>query len=134
MQSPYGQGREYCWQHVANEYDDGSIDHATFAAGADGWGFALVHESNGTVHSSTDVDVEATVRPNGYPESLTYRFLDQTWIWQIDPQGERPAIGSGLLIGADGTCRRAGDPLEVVLSMGNSDWWLDGRADPIVRG
>ena len=127
VHSPYGEGREYCWQHVANEYDDGSIDHATFATGADGWGFAMVHDSDGTFYRSTDVEVEATVRPNGYPETLTYRFLDQTWTWQIDPQGERVSVGSGTLIGADGTCRREGDPRTVRYSMANSDWWTDGR-------
>ena len=132
--SPFGDGREFCWQHVANEYDDGSIVQATFAAGADGWGFAMVHDEDGTFHGSTDVDVEATVRANGYPESLTYRFGDQVWTWTIDPQGERAAIGSGSLIGADGTCRREGDEREVRVSMGNSDWWLDGRAASIVRG
>jgi hypothetical protein len=132
MQSPFGAGREFCWQHVANEYDDGSIVQATFASGADGWGFAMVHE-DGTFVASTEVDAEATVRANGHPETITYRFLDQTWTWRIDPQGERAEIGSGAMIGADGTCQRDGDPREVRLSMGNSDWWTDGRATPIVR-
>jgi hypothetical protein len=133
MLSPFGRGREYCWQHIANEYDDGSIVQASFATGADGWGFAMVHDETGAFHASTEVDVEATTRANGYPESLTYRFADQTWTWTIDPQGERAAIGSGDLIGADGTCRREGDDRGVRLSMGNSDWWLDGRAASIER-
>ncbi len=133
IDSPFGQGREYCWQHVANEYDDGTIVHASFASGADGWGFAMVHDESGHFHCTADVDVEATVRENGYPETVTYRFLDQSWTWRIDPQGERPALSAGAMIGADGTCTRDGDPRAVRLSMGNSDWWTDGRAASIIR-
>jgi hypothetical protein len=133
LESPYGQGREICWQHVANEYDDGSMVQATFAAGTDGWGFAMLHDEQGTFHHTTDVDVEATVRSNGYPETISYRFLDQSWTWRIDPQGERSMITPGALIGADGTCRRDGDRRAVRYSMGNSDWWTDGRAGPLIR-
>ena len=133
VESPYGRGREYCWQHVANEYDDGSTVQATFATGADGWGFAMLHDESGTFHATTDVVAEATVRANGYPETVTYRFLDQSWTWRIDPQGERAAIGHGPLIGADGTCTRDGDDRAVRYSMGNSDWWTDGRAAGIIR-
>jgi hypothetical protein len=130
MASPYAAGREICWQQVANEYDDGSIVQATFACGADGWGFAMVED--GTFQCSTDVDVEARVRANGYPEQITYRFLDQSWTWRIDPQGERAMIAPGPMRGADGTCTRDGDDRLVRHSMGNSDWWVDGRADPII--
>ena len=131
--SPYGQGREICWQQIANDYDDGSTMQATFAVGADGWGFAMLHDEHGTFHCTTEVDAEATVRPNGYPETITYRFLDQSWTWRIDPQGERPMMAPGPMRGADGTCTRDGDPRRVRYSMGNSDWWTDGRADPIIR-
>jgi hypothetical protein len=131
--SPYGRGREICWQQVANEYEDGSKVQATFAYGADGWGFAMVHDEDGAFHCTTDVQVDATVRPSGYPERITYRFLEQSWTWRIDPQGERPRLGPGPMLGADGTCRRDGDPRPVRYSMGNSDWWTDGRADGIVR-
>ncbi len=131
--SPYGQGREICWQQVANEYEDGSTVQATFAYGADGWGFAMLHDEHGTFHCTTDVQVEATVRPSGYPETIKYRFLEQAWTWRIDAQGERPKLGPGAMLGADGTCRRDGDRRAVRYSMGNSDWWTDGRADGIVR-
>jgi len=130
--SPYGEGREICWQQVANEYEDGSIVQATFAYGADGWGFAMVHDEDGRFHSTTDVRAEATVRASGYPERITYRFLDQSWTWRIDAQGERPRLGPGPMLGADGTCTRDGDPRAVRYAMGNSDWWTDGRADGIV--
>jgi hypothetical protein len=134
FESPYGRGREICWQQVANEYDDGSVVQATFASGTDGWGFAMVHDETGAFSCSTEVGVEATVAPDGYPERVRYEFLDQTWTWRIDPQGRRPTLLPGSpLIGADGTCRRDGDERTVRLSMGNSDWWTDGRADAIVR-
>jgi hypothetical protein len=132
--SPYGRGREFCWQHVANEYDDGTFVQASFAYGADGWGFAMVHDESGTFHGTTDVTASATVRPNGYPETINYQFLDQSWTWRIDPQGERPMMMPGIPIGADGTCQRDGDLRTVRYSLGNSDWWTDGRAAPIVRG
>jgi hypothetical protein len=131
MASPYAEGREICWQQVANEYDDGSIVQATFAYGADGWGFAMVQD--GTFLCSTDLDVEARVRANGYPEQINYRFLDQSWTWRIDPQGERAMIAPGPMLGADGTCTRDGDDRLVRYSMGNSDWWVDGRATPIIK-
>jgi hypothetical protein len=133
VDSPFGRGREYCWQQVANEYDDGSRVQATFACGADGWGFAMVHDEAGAFHCSTDVAAEATLLPNGTPETVTYHFLDQSWTWRIDPQGQRPALSEGPMIGADGTCTRSGDTRSVRYSMGNSDWWTDGRAASIVR-
>ena len=133
MNSPFGQGREICWQQLANEYTDGTTIQATFAYGNDGWGFAMLHDEQGEFHSTTDVTAEATVRDNGYPESITYRFLDQSWTWRIDPQGERAMLFPGPMRGADGTCRRDGDDREVRYSMGNSDWWTDGRADRIIR-
>jgi hypothetical protein len=37
------------------------------------------------------------------------------------------------MLGADGTCRRDGDLRPIRFSMGNSDWWTDGRADGIIR-
>lgn len=133
MDSPFGRGREICWQQVANEYDDGTAIQATFAYGAEGWGFAMLHDEQGTFHATTDVTAEATVRENGYPETIRYRFLDQSWTWRIDPQGERAMLFPGPMRGADGTCRRDGDDRAVRYSMGNSDWWTDGRADHIIR-
>jgi hypothetical protein len=134
MESPYGRGREYCWQQVANEYDDGTMVQATFACGADGWGFAMLHDESGVFHAASDVEATATVGPNGYPETVTYRFDDQSWTWRIDPRGERASLGHGALIGADGTCTRDGDDRLVRYSMGASDWWTDGRAASIIRG
>jgi hypothetical protein len=131
--SPFGRGREICWQQVANEYADGTTVQGTFAYGADGWRFAMLHDEQGAFHATTDVAVEATVRENGYPESIRYRFLDQSWTWRIDPQGERAMLFPSPMRGADGTCTRDGDDREVRASMGNSDWWTDGRAAPIIR-
>ena len=125
--SRYGQGMEICWQHMANEYDDGTFASGTFAFGTDGWGFAMVHDEHGGFHATTDVRMEATVRPSGYPETVTYTFGDQSWTWEIDPKGERPRIADGAMIGADGMFRRVGDTRRVVRSLGNSDWWTDGR-------
>ncbi len=134
MESPYGQGREICWQQIANEYEDGSIIQATFACGNDGWGFAMLHDEAGVFHCTTDVEAEATVRASTYPETIRYRFLDQSWTWRMDPQGERAATIPGAPLGADGTCTRDGDPRSVRYSMGNSDWWTDGRAARITIG
>lgn len=133
--SPFGAGREICWQQVANEYADGSTVHGTFAYGNDGWGFAMLQDEDGRFHCSTEVVAEATVTSTGYPASITYRFDDQAWTWRIDPQGERAQILPGSpLRGADGTALREGDPRPVRLSMGNTDWWTDGRADRIITG
>ena len=135
LTAPYGRGREICWQQVANEYDDGTMIQATFAYGVDGWGFAMLHDERGEFTSTTQVRAEATVRYNGYPTRVRYEFAEQSWTWHIDPQGERPSIAGIALLGADGTCLRDGDTREVRAAMGNSDWWTDGRAAPIiVRG
>lgn len=133
MQSPYGRGREICWQQIANEYDDGSIEQATFAVGADGWGFALVHDEDGAFHSSTDVTADAEVLDNGYPARVTYRFDDQVWTWRLDRQGQRARTIPSAPLGADGTCTREEETRSVRFSMGNSDWWTDGRADPLLK-
>ena len=132
LDGPYGSGREICWQQVANEYEDGTLIQGTFAYGQDGWGFAMLHDEDGRFVATTDVRAEATVRPNGYPETIRYEFSGQSWTWRIDAQGERPMVTELPLRGADGTCRRDGDSRAVRYSMGNSDWWTDGRADPIV--
>lgn len=133
LNAPYGRGREICWQQIANEYDDGTIVQATFAYGADGWGFAMLHDERGEFISTTDIRAEATVRANGYPTSIRYEFADQSWTWRIDPHGERPLIESIAMLGADGTCVRDGDTRGVRYAMGNSDWWTDGRAEGIIR-
>jgi hypothetical protein len=132
MESPYGHGREICWQQIANEYDDGSLEQATFATGSDGWGFALIHDRDGAFHSSTDVVADAEVLDNGYPLRVTYRFDDQAWTWRLDPQGQRARTIPNAPLGADGTCVREGETREVRYSMGNSDWWTDGRAAPLL--
>ena len=132
MDSPYGRGREICWQQVANEYDDGSIEQATFAVGADGWGFALIHDEDGTFYSSTDVTADAEVLDNGYPARVTYRFEDQAWTWRLDQQGQRARTIPSAPLGADGTCTREQEARGVKFSMGNSDWWTDGRAAPLL--
>ena len=134
MDSPYGRGREICWQQIANEYEDGSVEQATFAVGADGWGFALIHDENGVFHSSTQVTADAEVGDNGYPARVTYRFDDQVWTWTLDPQGERARTIPHAPLGADGTCTREDETRAVLLNMGNSDWWSDGRADPLLSG
>jgi hypothetical protein len=123
----YGQGMEICWQQVANEYDDGTFEQGTFAYGCDGWGFAMVHEGSGGFVATTDVEIDATVRDNGYPEQIVYSFAGQEWIWRIDPHGERAATVAGAPLGADGTCVRADETRAVLRSLGNSDWWADGR-------
>jgi hypothetical protein len=58
----------------------------------------LTHEY-GRSWQSSHVDVDATVRPNGYPEQITYRFLDQTWIWDIADKGERADLMPGGPLG-----------------------------------
>ncbi|ORJ62754.1 hypothetical protein [Mycobacterium simiae] len=132
LNAPYGGGREICWQQIANEYDDGSTIQATFAYGADGWGFAMLHDEQGAFIATTDIRAQATVRTNGFPETIRYKFADQSWTWRIDPQGERPSLANIAMLGADGTCTRDGDTRSVRYSMGNSDWWTDGRAETII--
>lgn len=132
LAAPYGRGREICWQQIANEYEDGTVIQATFAVGTDGWGFAMLHDERGMFTATTDVQAAATVRPNGYPESVRYEFAGQSWTWRIDPQGERPPIGGIAMVGADGTCVRADELRRVCYSMGNSDWWTDGRANQLI--
>jgi hypothetical protein len=132
LDGPYGSGREICWQQIANEYEDGTLVQGTFAYGQDGWGFAMLHDEEGRFLATTDVRAAATVRPNGYPETIRYEFGEQSWTWRIDPQGERPMVAAIPMRGADGTCTRDGDDRKVRHSMGNSDWWTDGRADPII--
>src|SRR5947208_2547120 len=58
MNSPFGRGREICWQQLANEYADGTTIQATFAYGADGWGFAMLHDEQGEFHATTQVTAE----------------------------------------------------------------------------
>lgn len=132
LNAPYGRGREICWQQIANEYDDGSAIQATFACGADGWGFAMLHDEHGAFLATTDVRATATVSANGYPQTIRYQFADQSWTWRIDPQGRRPAIADIAMIGADGTCVKDDERRSVRYSMGNSDWWTDGRAEAII--
>lgn len=134
LTAPYGRGREICWQQIANEYDDGSMIQATFAYGADGWGFAMLHDEEGQFTSTTQIRAEAIVRANGYPATVRYFFADQSWTWRIDPQGERPRINGMSMLGADGSCTRDGDARGIRYSMGNSDWWTDGRAAQIIVG
>jgi hypothetical protein len=123
----YGQGMEICWQQVANEYDDGTFDQGTFAYGTDGWGFAMVHEGSRRFIATTDVEIDAIVRENGYPAKITYSFAGEQWVWRIDPHGERAGTIAGAPLGADGTCTREGETRSVRRSLGNSDWWADGR-------
>jgi len=80
----------------------------------------------------TEVSVHATVGTNGYPDTVRYQFCDQFWTWRIDPQGQRPPIAAVSMPCADGTCVRDGEHRRVPYSMGNSDWWTDGRADNIL--
>jgi hypothetical protein len=132
--TPYGRGMEICWQQVANQYDDGSFVHGTFGYGTDGWRFAMLHDETGTFTATTDVQMEAVVRDNGYPERITYTLPDGRWIWTIDRFGERAKTIDGAPLGADGTCVKDGETRTVVRSMGNSDWWADGRYEASRRG
>jgi hypothetical protein len=123
----YGQGMEICWQQIANEYEDGTFLQATFAYGTEGWRFAMIHDEQGGFYATTDVDLEADVRENGYPERITYTLPGESWTWTIDAHGERAKTIDGAPLGADGTCRKSGDERQIVRSLGNSDWWNDGR-------
>lgn len=125
--TPYGQGMEICWQQIANEYEDGTFVHATFGYGTEGWRFAMIHDEQGRFHVTSDVEIDAVVRPNGYPERITYHLPDEQWVWTIDQYGERAKTFEGAPLGADGTCQRVGDTRRIVRSLGNSDWWADGR-------
>lgn len=132
--SPYGWGgREVHWGHMATAFEDGTVIDASLACGPDGWGFAMVLDEEGRFHASTEIEVEAQVRPSGYPERIAYRFLGQTWVWEIAPNGERAATRSSGIVGAEGILRREGDTRRAVAAMGTIDWWLDGRGDGIVR-
>jgi len=134
INSPFGfGGREIMWGHMATEFADGQSIDASLAIGADGWGFALVQDERGTLHVSTEVTAEAIVRASGLPEQVTFKFLDQCWIWRIEPKGERAITRPGGLVGAEGVLRRAGDTREVRAAMGTIDWWLDGRAAAIIK-
>jgi hypothetical protein len=135
MASPFGWGgREVHWGHMATAFDDGSFIDASLAYGADGWGFAMLTDEHGVFHSTTDIEISADVRANGYPERIDYRFLDQSWCWQIDPKGERADVQSTGIIGAEGVLTRVGETRRVVAAMGTIDWWRDGRAAMVPRG
>jgi len=128
MASPYGLGgREIHWGHMATVFEDGSVIDASLAYGADGWGFAMLTDENGRFYATNEIEIGANVRPNGYPELITYRFLDQTWCWRIDPKGERDDVMPGGVIGAEGVLIRANETRRVKGAMGTIDWWKDGR-------
>lgn len=132
--SPYGWGgREVHWGHMATAFEDGTSIDASLAFGPDGWGFAMIADETGALHVSTDVRIEAELRSSGYPERIYYKFLDQTWIWQIEPNGERAATRASGIVGAEGVLRRAGDTRKAIAAMGTIDWWLDGRGASVVR-
>ena len=106
---------------------------ASMAIGLDGWGFALVTDEKGQFFATTDLEVFADVRPNGYPERILYRFLGQEWDWKITPHGERPEVMPGGMgpLGAEGIFSRVGEKRKVVASMGTIDWWKDGREETV---
>ncbi|MFN8628600.1 MAG: hypothetical protein U0587_21855 [Candidatus Binatia bacterium] len=128
VNSPYGWGgREIHWGHMATAYRDGTMIDASLAVGADGWGFALLTDETGSLRVTTELEVRADVRPNGYPERILYRFMGEEWLWRIAPNGERANVESGGLLGAEGIFGRLGDERPVVAAMGTIDWWRDGR-------
>lgn len=128
MNSPFGfGGREVHWGHMATAFEDGTTVDASLAIGADGWGFALLTDENGNRFATTEIEVRADVRPNGYPERILYGFLGQEWIWEIAPHGERPHLSIVGPLGAEGTFRRVGDKRRIIAYMGTIDWWKDGR-------
>lgn len=134
INSPFGfGGREILWGHMATEFVDGRIIDASIGIGADGWGFTLVQDEQGVLHAATDVSAEAIVNANGLPAQVTFRFLDQTWVWRIEPKGERAITRADGLVGAEGVLRREGDTRPVKAAMGTIDWWLDGRAAAIIK-
>lgn len=106
---------------------------ATFAYGADGWGFAMVHDERGVFISTTEVRAEATVRKVAIHNAFDTKFCEQSWTWRIDPQGKGRRLKGVAMRGADGVCTRDGDTRSVRYGMGNSDWWTDGRAKKIIR-
>lgn len=130
--SPYGWGgREVHWGHMATAFEDGAVIDASLAYGPDGWGFAMLTDERGKVSTTTQITIEAELRASGYPERIHYHFLDQNWIWQIEPKGERAATRSQGIVGAEGILRREGDTRRAVAAMGTIDWWLDGRGEPV---
>ncbi|HET6733512.1 hypothetical protein [Mycobacterium sp.] len=134
MDSPFGcGGREVHWGHMATAFADGTLIDASLAIGTDGWGFALLTDESGNRFATTQIDVRADVRPNGYPERILYRFLGQEWLWQIADRAERADVYDmpGIPLGAEGVLRRVGDNREVVTAMGSIDWWRDGRESTI---
>jgi len=130
--SPYGWGgREIHWGHMATAFEDGTSIDASLAYGTDGWGFAMLTDEHGDLSATTQINIEAELRPNGYPERIYYRFPDHTWIWQIEPKGERAATRGQGIIGAEGILRREGDTRRTIAAMGTIDWWIDGRGDTV---
>ena len=133
MDSPYGHGREICWQQIANEYDDGSLEPGNFRVGADGWGFALIHDQDGAFHSSTDVVATRRSSTTGTQCGSRTDLMIKSGLGVCDPQGQRARTIPSAPLGADGTCIREGETRRVRYSMGNSDWWTDGRAAPLLN-
>jgi hypothetical protein len=135
--SPYGAGgMEITWGHFVTELSDGEVIDADLAFGRDGWGFAMVREGDAPLVTTTDVRVDADVRANGYPTEIRYDVCGEKWVWHIAPDGERGAPSgdrSSMIIGAEGVLTRADERRSVVRAMGTIDWWIDGRAESIVR-
>lgn len=72
------------------------------------------------------------MRPSGYTTQITYRFLDQTWVWDIAAKGEHADLMPGGPLGAEGILRRVGENRTVVAAMGIIDWWNHGRQAALV--
>jgi hypothetical protein len=103
--------RQKCssWLIICNEYDNGEYDFGHVGLLASGSRFGMLADQNGPRIASTNVDFEAYVNPDGFPEKMVYVVDGERWIWKPSKNGDVGTIESPITRDRIGVGQREGD-------------------------
>lgn len=134
-QSLIAEYRKKCssWMIICNEYDNGEYDFGHIGLIASGSRFGMVADQNGPRRASTNVDFEAFVNPEGFPEKLVYTVDGEAWIWRPFENGDVGSVANPVVRDRIGVGQREGDTRVPRYSYGWVNFFNNDTLKPYIK-
>jgi len=121
------------WMIMCNEYDNGEYDFCHLGVLADGGRFGLVGDEKGPITATTNVEFEAYVDANGFPDKLIYTVDGEPWIWNASENSDVGTLEHPTSRDRIGVAQRQGDTRTPRYTYAWVNFYNDDRLKPYIK-
>lgn len=134
-QSLIAEYRKKCssWMIICNEYENGEYDFGHVGLLASGAKFGMIADQDGPRLASNNVQFEAFVNPDGFPERMIYTVDGEAWVWRPFENGDVGSVDAPIVRDRIGVGQKQGDTRTPKNSYGWVNFYNNERLAPYLK-